>query len=58
MHKSNKQIFNLKYCIKDPLLIAILDKNGRVNGQEYSLEDLRLININQIYNIEEKREYY
>ena len=44
----------LKSNLKEPLLLAILDPNGRVNASEYPFDDLLLVNINQIYSISEK----
>lgn len=45
---------SLRKQLKEPLLIAILDQNGRVNADEYSPDDLLLVYSNQIYNISEK----
>ncbi|ELA41622.1 uncharacterized protein VICG_01370 [Vittaforma corneae ATCC 50505] len=47
-------IENLRKQLKEPLLVAILDCNGRVNAREYSFDDLLLVDSNQIYNISEK----
>ncbi|KAM0680931.1 hypothetical protein GINT2_000713 [Glugoides intestinalis] len=50
---NKKLVLLLKNTIQDPLLLAIIDENGRVNGTEYLPDDLVLISVNQVYNIKE-----
>jgi len=51
-----QQIRQIARTTKDPVLIAMVDHNGRINGSKHEIQDLLLIDIKQIYNLSEERQ--
>lgn len=45
----------IKGKTRDPLLRAIIDRHGRVSGQDYPARDLLLVDPKQIYNLDDKK---
>lgn len=45
----------VKSQTRDPLLRAIVDRNGRVNGKDYPARDLLLVDPKQIYNLDNEK---
>lgn len=40
---------------RDPLLRAIVDTHGRVNGRDYPTKDLLLVHPRQVYNLDDRK---